>query len=502
MSDRQAALAALTRQHLFVMLMRAFAMFHPGQSLQPSWYLEATCHWLEGVALGERPRSMIWIQPRTLKSFTTAVVFPCWVLGRNPSAKIMVAAYGEALSREHAEKRRQIMESDWYKALFPGTRVSESRVLELKTTKGGSCQAVSVGGPVTGRGADLIILDDCMKAEDVTSEAERGNIKNWFSNALSTRLNDKRDGAIVSIQQRLHEDDLPAYLADKGYTCLNLPAVAEEDHLVAIGYKHTYLRKAGELLDPVRFPQEVLDQERLNLGPQAYSAQYLQNPVSPEGNLLRMEQFRVYRTDIPRERFDKVIQSWDTAASELPTSDYTVGTTWGYLAGRVFLLDIYRKRVSYPDLKRAVLAAQHKWQADIVIIENASTGQALLGELIRINRPYQLFSAPMGRLKQRSKEDRLIAQTGQIEEGRVWLPARLDGLDVFRNELRAFPNGRHDDCVDTLTQLLELLMHRWQEFHKRYTPEGRLVDHIRGDRPPLPKLPAWIEGEEEEEGEC
>lgn len=183
---------------------------------------------------------------------------------KTPSWKRLYSKIGMSslsVSNTTAEKRRQIMESDWYKALFPGTRVSESRLLESKTTNGGSCQAVSVGGPVTGRGADLIILDDCMKAEDVTSEAERGNIKNWFSNALSTRLNDKRDGAIVSIQQQLHEDDLPAFLADKGYTCLNLPAVAEEDQLFAIGGAQTYLRKAGELLDPVRFPQEVLDQE-------------------------------------------------------------------------------------------------------------------------------------------------------------------------------------------------------------------------------------------------
>lgn len=158
-----AAVDALCRVRMFAFLMRAFAFIHPDKApLQAAWYLQAMCHWLERVAAGELPRSMISIQPRTLKSFTVAIVFPCWLLGRDPSMQVMVACYGETLGAEHAETRRRIMESAWYQALFPGTRLASrgNRDGALQTTAGGRIISVSVGGPVTGRGADIIILDD------------------------------------------------------------------------------------------------------------------------------------------------------------------------------------------------------------------------------------------------------------------------------------------------------------------------------------------------------
>jgi predicted phage terminase large subunit-like protein len=485
---------ALVRQRLFPMVMLAFATLHPGQPpLRRAWYLKAICWWLEKIARGELLRSMIWLQPRALKSITVSVVFPCWLLGRDPTLEIMVATYGEALSREHAEKRRQILESDWYKRCFPGARLSltGSTLLRMKTTAGGGCRAVSVGGPVTGRGADLIILDDCMKSDDASSEAARLEVKNWFSAALHSRLNDKGRGAIISIQQRIHEDDLPAHLLEKGYACLNLPAIADKDQEIEIGEGLVHRWKRGELLDPVRFPQEVLYNERLNMGPQDYSAQYLQNPVSPEGNLLKMEQFRRFEVPIERHKFDRVIQSWDPAASDLPTSDWSVCTTWGWFAGRVFLLDIFRQRVDFPKLKRAVIAQRRAWTADHVIIERSSNGLPLVQQL-RAEGPFTPLAWPPNGIRQMDKAVRLLAQTSQIEEGRVWLPAHLEGLDCLLSELRAFPNGRYDDQVDSLTQMLEFLFWKWRTLVEERTASGRLKDSVRGPRPPLPPLPNWI----------
>jgi len=485
---------ALVRERLFPMVMLAFATLHPGQPpLRPAWYLMAICRWLERVAKGEILRSMIWLQPRALKSITVAIVYPCWLLGRDPTLEIMVATYGETLSREHAEKRRQIMESGWYKRIFPRTCLARTgtTLLRMKTTAGGGCRAVSVGGPVTGRGANVIILDDCMKSDDSGSEAVRQRVKDWFSKALYNRLNDKQGGAIISIQQRVHEDDLPALLLEKEYACLNLPAVAERDQFIEIGEGRTYHWKRGELLDPVRFPKEVLEAERLNMGPQDYSAQYLQNPVAPEGNLLKMEQFRRFEEPLERHQFDRVIQSWDPAATDLPTSDWSVCTTWGYVAGRVFLLDIYRQRVDYPTLKRAVIAQRRKWSADHVIIERSSNGLPLVQQLVA-EGPFKPTAWPPAGVRQMDKAERLLAQTGQIEEGRVWLPAHLDGLDCLLSELRAFPNGRYDDQVDSVTQMLEFLFWRWKTLQKEYTADGRPMDHIRGKRPSLPPLPEWI----------
>jgi predicted phage terminase large subunit-like protein len=452
------------------------------------------CRWLELVARGEILRSMIWLQPRALKSITVAIVFPCWLLGQDPTLEIMIATYGETLSREHAEKRHQIMESEWYKRIFPATRLAKSgsTALRMKTIAGGGCRAVSVGGPVTGRGANVIILDDCMKSDDSSSEAVRQRVKDWFSKALYNRLNDKQGGAIISIQQRVHEDDLPAFLLEKGYACLNLPAIADRDQDIDIGEGLVHRWKRGELLDPDRFPREVLEAERLNMGPQDYSAQYLQNPVALEGNLLRMEHFRRFEEPIERHQFDKVIQSWDPAATDLPTSDWSVCTTWGWLAGRIFLLDIYRRRVDYPTLKRAVIAQRKAWAADHVVIERSSNGLPLVQQLAA-EGPFRPVAWPPTGMRQLDKAERLLAQTGQIEEGRVWLPADLDGLDCFLSELRAFPNGRYDDQVDTLSQVLEFLFWRWKSLHQQRDENGRLREHVRGKRPPLPALPQWME---------
>jgi predicted phage terminase large subunit-like protein len=485
---------ALVRQRLFPMVIMAFAMLHPGKPpLRHAWYLLAMCWWLERVARGELLLSMIWLQPRALKSITVAIVFPCWLLGRDPTLEIMVATYGETLSREHAEKRRQIMESDWYKRIFPRTRIATvgNTLLRMKTTAGGGCRSVSVGGPVTGRGADMIILDDCMKSDDAKSEAAREEVKNWFSSALWTRRNDKTGGAVISIQQRVHEDDLPAFLLDKGFACLNLPAIADRDYDIGIGEGRTYHWKRGELLDPIRFPSEVLETERLNLGPQNYSAQYLQNPIAPEGNLLNMEHFKRFEGRIERRQFDRVIQSWDPAATDLPTSDWSVCTTWGYLAGRIFLLNIYRQRVPYPKLKQAVITQRMAWNADHVIIERSSNGLPLVQQLSS-EGPFRPGSWPPAGMRQLDKAERLLAQTGQIEEGRVWLPAHLEGLDCFLSELRAFPNGRFDDQVDSLTQVLEFLFWKWKKLAEERNSDGRLKEHIRGKRPHLPPLPEWI----------
>ncbi len=485
---------ALCRTRLFPFLLRAFAFIHPDEPpLRQAWYLLAMCHWLERVEAGQLPRSMIWIQPRTLKSFTVAIVFPCWLLGRNPSARIMVATYGEVLGAEHADVRRRIFESEWYQALFPATRLAArgNRDGALQTSAGGRVTSVSVGGPVTGRGADLIILDDCMKADARTSEAARTEVRGWFSAVLSTRLNDKQTGSILSIQQRICEDDLPAWLAEKGFDCLRLPAIADRDLEVATGPGLAHHWKRGELLDPVRFPKDVLAQEQLNLGPQDYSAQYLQDPVAPEGNLLRIEQLRRFEVPIPRERFDRIIQSWDPAATALPTSDWSVCTTWGYLAGRYFLLEIFRARLEYPDLKRQVIALRAKWRAHHVIIEQSSNGLALVQQL-RKEGPFNPVAWPPKGMQQKDKAERLIAQTGQIDEGRVWLPAKLDGLDIFLSELRAFPTGRHDDQVDSLTQLLEWSFWNWRRLREERNDKGRLKSPVRTKRPPLPELPEWI----------
>lgn len=474
-------IAAAQRQHLAFFLMKVFEALHPGEPpLQLSWYLKAMCHALEEVKAGKTRRLVITVPPRHLKSITTSVAYVAWLLGHDPLLKIMVASYSQDLGRLHSENTRTILESGWYRRLFPRTRIRTpgNRQLEFGTTNGGFRKSVSVGGSVTGHGADLIIVDDLMKADDCHSQAARDEARRWYDDTLATRLNDKANGSIISIQQRLHEDDLPAHLLEKGYKHLNLPARGETDEKIPIGGGEVHRRLPGDLLSPEREGDEVLQQLRQDLGPQVYSAQYQQNPVAPEGNLIRLEWFGRYEEQPERSFFHKIVQSWDTASGEGPRSDYSVCTTWGYREGDWWLLDVLRKRLAYPDLKRAVIGQRRTWRADRVIIEEANSGISLWQEL-RVEGPF----TPRLCRPTVDKATRLIGQTGQLETGRFHLPVEAPWLDTFCSELKAFPAGRYDDQVDSMTQFLEHSLLHWRWVEQDFTPEGRPISIIRNKRP-------------------
>lgn len=461
---------AIQRQHLSLFLIRVFETLHPGEDdLHLSWYLRATCAKLEEVSSTPRGRLAISIPPRHLKSITAAVAFVAWTLGRAPKTKIMVATYSQELAREHAEACRQIMESAWYRKLFPDTRIDprKNRQFDFGTTAGGRRRAVTVTGSTTGFGADIIVLDDCMKADDIGSEARREEVTNWYNNTMVPRLNNKKTGLIISIQQRLGEDDLTAKLLGYGFDHLCLPAIGERDEMFEIGFGQTYLRRAGDLLDPKREDQAALEMLRRELGPAVFSAQYQQNPVALEGNLVRIDRFARYDGTMERASFRKVVQSWDTGMSDLPTSDWSVCTTWGCLDDRWYLVDVYRARLAYPDLREAVLFLQKTWAADKVVIEDAGSGKSLWQELYR----YRGAMRPQMWLPTNSKVERLIGQLGQIEDGRAVLPNDAPWLDAFLHELRAFPNGKHDDQVDSMTQFLEFAMSRHAWVNTDYDPK-------------------------------
>lgn len=469
-------LAFARRRYLKLFLLKVFETLHPGADpLTMAWYLEAVCYACEQVSSGSKKRLVITEPPRHLKSITVAIAFVAWWLGHDPTKKFMIASYSQELARLHASQCRQIMESEWYKRLFPNTRLAaRCRTLDLVTTAGGARKAVSVGGSTTGFGADVIIIDDCMKADDVRSQTMRDEVKTWFGSTLLTRLNSKRDGCIISIQQRLHEDDLPALLLEKDFDHLNLPAIAEKEERIQIGEGQYHFRHVGDLLDPLREDQQVLDQMRRDIGPVAFSAQYQQDPVAPEGNLLRWEWFGTYDEQPERHEFLKIVQSWDTGMTSAPTSDFSVCTTWGFKDNKWWLLDVYRARLDYPDLKAAVLRLRRQWRAEKVIVEDAGSGISLAQEFrsqgtLRV----QLWPA------RQDKEQRFIGTLGDVEAGNILLPAEARWLDAFRSEMKAFPSGRHDDQVDSFSQFMQFQLRSWRWAMTEHTAEGRPVRAIR-----------------------
>jgi hypothetical protein len=250
MSDEQPeyeVLAELLRSDLYSFVWKAFETLHPGESFIAAKHVEAICWHLQQVAEGRIRRLLITVPPRHLKSICTSVGFAAWMLGRNPALKLLVASYGHDLAAKHARDFRTVVEAPWCKQVFPRLLAHPQRNTESEfmTTARGLHKAVSLGGAVTGHGADILIIDDMLKADDARSETERRHVHDFYEQTLFSRLNDKRNGAIIAIQQRLHEDDLAGYLLAKGnFTHLELKAIAEEDEEHALGERRVYRRRA------------------------------------------------------------------------------------------------------------------------------------------------------------------------------------------------------------------------------------------------------------------
>jgi predicted phage terminase large subunit-like protein len=344
------------------------------------------------------------------------------------------------------------MQQPWYQRLFPRTRLSTVRqaVHSFETTAGGGRIATSVGGVLTGMGADVIIIDDPVKPDDALSQVERQKANDWFRHTLVTRLNDKLAGAIIVVMQRLHEDDFVGHILGlDDWEVLSFPAIAEEDevHEVRTPFgTYTHHRRAGEALHPEREPLSVLEALRRSLGSAHFAAQYLQRPTPPGGGTVKIEWFRRY--DKAPKRFDRIIQSWDTASKVKELNDYSVCTTWGVRDKRYYLLGVLRDRLEYPQLKAAVLTRASLYPNPYILIEDKGSGTSLIQDLKR-DGVQVTACVPQG-----DKLFRMEGQTAFIEAGGVYLPRKAHWLEAFLHEVSMFPKGRFDDQVDSMSQAL------------------------------------------------
>ena len=393
--------------------------------------------------------------PRSLKSLLASIAFPAWCLGHDPSAQILCVSYAGELADKLARDYRLIMMSRWYQRIFP-TRLAPHRqaVQEFLTTRQGYRLATSNGGVLTGRGADIILIDDPLKPEEALSDTQRRAANEWFSHTLYSRLNDKRNGAIVIIMQRLHEDDLVGHvLAQEPWEIVRFPAIAEEHEVHRIETilgPQAFTRRRGEALHAAREPLDTLARIRHTIGEYNFAGQYQQCPAPLGGGLVKEQWFKRYGENDRPETFDRIVQSWDTANKATELSDFSVCTTWGIKGKNLYLLSVLRKRLEYPALKRAVREQQSLFDADVVLIEDKASGTQLIQELItegfhRVTR-YQPDC---------DKIMRLNAQTGLIENGFVYIPQKASWLAEYLHELTVFPKGKHDDQVDSTAQFLD-----------------------------------------------
>jgi predicted phage terminase large subunit-like protein len=454
-----APLRALLRTELKYFIWKVFETVLPGTPYLQNWHIDAIVHQLMRVDAGDNRRLLINQPPRSLKSITASVAYPAWLLGRDPTRRIIVVSYSNELSAELHRQFRMVVEAPWYRALFPATRSARDAGSEFVTTAGGSRYATSVGGTLTGRGADLIIIDDPLKAEDALSDLSRQRLIDWYGGSLVSRLNNKQTGSIVVVMQRLHEHDLAGHLLEQGgWYHLDLPAIAIDDADIPVGYGQWFARKAGHVLHEALENKDVLDRIKAEIGSLMFSAQYQQRPIPIEGNLIKRDWFRYYDS-LPIIGPNMMIaQSWDTASTTGLANDYSVCTTWLVAKSDYYMIDVCRVRLQYPDLRRkvATLASQHA--ATAILIENAGPGLQLLQDLQR-DPPHGMIR-PIGIKPDGSKTDRMAAQTAKIEAGHVHLPRTAEWMDIFMLEMLGFPTARHDDQVDSVSQFLKWISSR------------------------------------------
>ena len=443
---------ALLRADFRPFLEKVFSTLSPGQSFIPTWHLEAIAYQLERVRRGAIKRLIINMPPRSLKSVTASVAFPAFILGHDPTRRIICVSYSGDLAKKLANDFRAVAEARWYRELFPDTRIGQmDSETEIELTARGFRLATSVGGTLTGRGGDLIVIDDPLKPDDAHSETKRNAANEWFKSTLLSRLDDKRTGAIIIVMQRVHMDDLTGFVTSQSeeWQVLNLPAIAEIDEVIPISDAKVHRRRVGEALSAEREPLSVLENLKAQLGSDAFSAQYQQMPVPPGGAMIKRDWIKRYaQLPLQRER-SLILQSWDTASKGGPENDFSVCTTWCISRERRwYLMDVWRKRVDYPELKAAVrsLASRHAVQR--VLVEDAGAGIALVQELLGE------VDGILAVKPDRDKITRMSVVFAKFESGLVFLPERASWLADFEAELFAFPGSRHDDQCDSVSQAL------------------------------------------------
>jgi predicted phage terminase large subunit-like protein len=443
----------LLRRSLLGFISHSFKTLNPASQLVLGWHLEVIADRLEACARGDIRRLIINLPPRHLKSLSASVAFPAWVLGHDPSKQILCVSYAQDLSEKLARETRKLMMDAGYKRAFK-TRLSKDKQAagEFETTAGGYRLATSVGGVLTGRGADLIIIDDPLKPEEALSDTVRARVNDWYDNTLYSRLNSKRDSSIILIMQRLHEDDLVGHvLGQEPWEVVSFPAIAEEDEwyeIETIVGRRKVGRRAGEVLQPEREPPHVLNVTRTTLGEYNFAGQYQQRPAPAGGGMIKAEWFRNFQS-YENLQFDRIIQSWDTAIKPGELNDYSVCTTWGIKGPNLYLLDVLREKLDYPNLKRRVIAHFKCFPVSTILIEDRASGTQLIQELI-----YEGISNVQGVEPDGDKIMRMHAQTAKIENGFVYLLAEAPWRTAYLHELTTFPKGRYDDQVDSTSQAL------------------------------------------------
>lgn len=416
-----------------------------------NWHHEAICARLQDVYDGRCRRLIINIPPRYAKTEIAVVNFMAWALGRQPDAEFIHTSYASRLAVSNSMRCRDMVQSEWYGKLFPRTKLAAGSAArdDWRTTAGGVVYATGAGGSITGYGAGkkreapgfggAIIVDDPHKADEATSDVMRRNVIDWFRNTLESRVNSPETPIIV-IMQRLHEEDLAGWLLKGGngevWDHLCIPAIGADGKALWPATHKIGALRAMEAAKPYEF-----------------AGQYMQRPAPLGGGIFRTGWWRYYNpAALPKLR--RIVQSWDTAFKTRAENDYSVCTTWGEGAdGNIYALDRWKAKVEYPELKRMAVSLAARYRPHAILVEDKASGQSLIQELRRDSAGLSIVPIKVDS----DKAARAFAVTPVIESGRVFLPEGGDWIADYVMTMGTFPNGAHDDDVDSTTQALGYL---------------------------------------------
>jgi predicted phage terminase large subunit-like protein len=451
-----------------------------------NWHLDAICEHLEACAKREIRNLVINIPPRLGKSTLGAVLFPAWILARNPSETLLFSSYSSSLAIRDSVKCRALVESDWFQARFPHVVIRDDSNLKtswLTTAKGGR-QTTSVGGTVTGMGGSILVVDDPLNASEAESAAEREKANTWFSETWSNRIaGDPAQAVSIVIMQRLHANDVSHLCINKmGYERLVLPMEYEGDkHVTKIGWRDPRT-EIGDLMWPQRWSKEVVLEQKLKSGEYAWAGQYQQRPAPRGGGIIKDKWLRFWYdpsisepepVSVPDGNGSFIecaqvelyaagpkripsLMSIDAAFKGTATSDYTVCQIWSRLNDGYYLLDQVREKLDFVQTMKAIHDLNDKWRPLPTLIEDKANGSAIISAL-RGDVQGVIPVNPQG-----GKKSRLSAVSPLIEGGHVYLPHPDQfpwAREVIR-ELTVFPNAQHDDTVDALSQALTHMRER------------------------------------------
>lgn len=465
-------LAKRAERQLSRFVKQAWKLVEPETPLIWNWHHDIICEHLEAVTAGQIKDLLINVPPGHTKSRIVSVMWPAWMWVHKPSHQFLCSSYSGDLAKRDSIYCRQVIQSRWYQQWW-SDRFSISGDMNLKTrfgnNRGGHRIAISVGGGATGERGDTIICDDPHNLKYIHSKLVREEARRWWKQVMPSRRNNPETASRVIIMQRGHYADLAGeVIKDGGYTELVLQA--EQESKSVITYPRTgrvQSRKDGDLLWPERFNAKVLGELREELGPYAYAAQYQQTPVPEGGGIIKAEWWKHY-DQLPN--ITSVIHSWDTAFKAKQDNDFSACVTVGEFAGRYYIIDVFKKRMEYPELREKCQAIDKAYpNTTATLIEDHASGQSLVQDMKQL---HGMTVLPVR--ADTDKVSRVHAVTALIEAGKVWIPRKAHWIAEFVRECTEFPYSEHDDQVDALSQALGWLQKRTRTTFERATEFRRV----------------------------